>query len=167
MTNTISVDTSEVLVTVSDSNVSLNVCESIAEVVIGTTGPQGPEGPQGPSGNAILTGEGAPSAIIGLIGDLYIDTEGGFLYGPKTILGWGLGVVLGTGLALADVAYTHLQTTASQTWTITHPLQFVPNIVVVSLVSGTQQEVIGDYEYNGNTITATFSQPISGAAYLS
>lgn len=161
MTDIISVDTSEVTVEVLDTSVSVNVCENITEVVIGASGPQGP------AGNSILTGNGVPSSIVGLVGDLYIDVDGGLFYGPKTESGWGTGVVLGNGLQLADIAYTHLQTSPAQTWTITHPLQFVPNIIVVSLVSGIQQEVIGDYEYNGNTIVATFSQPITGAAYLS
>lgn len=161
MTNMVSVDNSEVIVTVNESDVSVNICENITEVVVGTTGPQGPRG------GTILAGDGVPSPVIGLVGDVYIDKETGIMYGPKTSEGWGVGVILGYGLSIEDVAYTHFQTVPQQTWTITHPLQFTPNIIVVSLVSGTQQEVIGDYEYNGNTITATFSQPITGAAYLS
>lgn len=159
--NIVEVDNSQVEVVVNDSSVSLNVCENITEVVVGDTGPQGPRG------GTILAGHGEPSIVIGLIGDMYIDKDTNMLYGPKTSGGWGDPVFLGSGLTIADVAHSHLQTIPSQTWVITHTLQFTPNIVVVSLVNGTQQEVIGDYEYNGNTITATFSQPIAGAAYLS
>lgn len=161
MTSTISVDTSEVVVSVVDSRVDVNICENITEVVVGSGGPQGPRGTQ------VLSGPSDPSIIIGLIGDQYINTTTGFLFGPKTESGWGTGTLLGSGLHISDVAYTHLQTVVSSVWTITHPLEFTPNIIVVSLVNGTQQEVVGDYEYNGNTITATFTQAIAGTAYLS
>lgn len=161
MTNLVSVDASEIVVTVTDSSVNVNVCENITEVVVGNTGPQGPRG------TSILSGPTDPSPNTGLIGDQYVNTSTGTFFGPKTESGWGTGTTLGTGLSIENVAYAHYQTSASDTWTIVHPLLFTPNIIVISLVSGTQREVIGDYEYNGNTITATFSQPISGAAYLS
>jgi hypothetical protein len=158
MTNTVSVDTSEVNVTVVENVVEINVCENIVEVTTGTTGPQGPRGTQ------VLSGANNPSAIIGLIGDQYINTTTGFLFGPKTESGWGSGVLLGSGLHISDVAYVHYQTSASHVWNITHPLQFNPNITVVDLDG---KVIEGDYEYSGNNIIARFSQDITGAAYLS
>lgn len=158
MTNTLSVDTSEVVVSVVDTDINVNICENVAEIIIGDTGPQGPRGTQ------VLSGPADPSPIIGLIGDQYINTTTGFLFGPKTESGWGSGVQLGSGLDIADVSHVYIQSIASSTWSITNPLQFTPNIVVVDL-SGNVIE--GDYNYGSGVITATFSQPIIGAAYLS
>ena len=158
MTNVITADTTEVIVTAVENVVNINVCENNVEVLVGDTGPQGPRGTQ------VLSGTGNPSPTIGLIGDQYINTTTGFIFGPKTESGWGSGVLLGSGLQINDVAYTHLQTTSSTVWTINHTLDFKPNITVVDL----DGEVIeGDYQYSGNTITATFSNSITGAAYLS
>lgn len=50
MTNTISVDESEVVVTVSEENVSVNVNENITEIILSDTGPQGATGPAGAAG---------------------------------------------------------------------------------------------------------------------
>jgi hypothetical protein len=158
VTNVITADTTEVIVTAVENVVNINVCENNVEVLVGDTGPQGPRGTQ------VLSGTGNPSPTIGLIGDQYINTTTGFIFGPKTESGWGSGVLLGSGLQINDVAYTHLQTTSSTVWTINHTLDFKPNITVVDL----DGEVIeGDYQYSGNTITATFSNSITGAAYLS
>lgn len=121
-------------------------------------------GLQGARGSQILSGDTDPSIVIGLIGDQYINTTTGTIFGPKTESGWGTGVVLGTGLTVADVAFTHYQVSLSSVWTITHPLGFSPNIIVVDLNGN---DIHGDYQYNGNTIVATFSEPTAGAAYLS
>lgn len=158
MTNTISVDTSEVVVTAVEDIVNINICENIAEINISETGPQGPRGSQ------VLSGETDPSPTIGLIGDQYINIVTGYIFGPKTESGWGSGFLLGTGLTISDVSYAHYQVTPATVWSITHELQFTPNIIVVDLDGNV---IEGDYEYNGNTIIATFSQAIAGAAYLS
>lgn len=61
----------------------------------GPTGPQGPEGPEGPVGPAgedgsmIYSGQGAPDASIGDVGDYYLNTDTGEFYGPKDEGGWG------------------------------------------------------------------------------
>jgi len=44
-------------------------------------------------GKSLLSGAGAPSAIIGNIGDFYLDTASSVLYGPYAG-GWGVGVSL-------------------------------------------------------------------------
>jgi len=158
MTGSISVDTSEVIVTPIENKVDINVCEQSVEVNVGSSGPQGPRGSQ------LLSGTVNPSPIIGLVGDQYLNITTGYVFGPKTESGWGAGSELGIGLTLDEVAYTHLQLTSSSTWSIVHELDFTPNVIVVDL-NGTVIE--GDYQYSGNTITATFSQAITGAAYLS
>ena len=147
---------SEVIVTVADINVDVSVCEEDVVILSSEIGPQGPRGTQ------VLSGDIDPSPTIGLIGDQYINTTTGFLFGPKTESGWGSGVRF--AIQLDDIAYVHYQTFASTAWEIEHPLEFIPNITVVDL-SGNVIE--GDYQYNGNTINATFSQAIAGAAYLS
>lgn len=158
MTNILKIDDSEITVTAIENNIKVNVCENIVEVTTGTTGPQGPRGTQ------VLSGSSDPSPILGLIGDQYINTTSGFLFGPKSESGWGIGVLLGTGLKIEDVSYVHYQTISDDQWIINHDLGFKPNITVVDL-SGNVIEA--DYQYSGNTITATFSQAIAGAAYLS
>ena len=67
-------------------------------------------------------------------------------------------------MQISDVAYTHIQTSSSTVWVIEHDLQFTPNIIVVDL-DGIVIE--GEYDYGSGSITATFSQAITGAAYLS
>lgn len=136
----------------------ITICENDVVIIPGDYGPQGPRGTQ------VLSGTGNPSPIIGLIGDQYINTTAGTLFGPKTESGWGSGVVLGSGLTISDIAYVHYQTLPSVTWSVTHTLEFTPNIIVVDLDG---KVIEGDYQYSGNTITANFSSAITGAAYLS
>ena len=64
--------------------------------VMGQIGPTGPSGgPIGPTGTTgatgigipgtqILSGSGAPDPGLGAVGDFYLDTSNGLLYGPKT-----------------------------------------------------------------------------------
>lgn len=76
----------------------------------------------------------------------------------------------GTGTAPApavvpDLAYHHVQGTSSNTWTITHNLDFYPNVTIMDS-AGTIVE--GEIEYlSRNSIRATFSAAFSGDAYLS
>jgi len=64
-----------------------------------------------------------------------------------------------------DLSYVHTQSIASNTWTITHGLQFIPNMTVVDS-AGTVVE--GSYTYpDENTVVASFSGAFSGKAYLS
>lgn len=141
-----------------EQDVIVSVVEDVVCVDLATVGPQGPRGSQ------ILSGPIDPSPIIGIIGDQYINTTTGKLFGPKTTSGWGSGITLGMGLDISDVSYTHYQLVSSNEWVITHPLLFNPNIIVVDLDG---KVIEGDYEYNGQTIIANFSSSISGAAYLS
>ena len=51
-------------------------------------------GPQGLPGKSTLSGNGAPAAGAGAVGDFYIDITAKLLYGPNTAVGWGTGVSL-------------------------------------------------------------------------
>lgn len=63
------------------------------------------------------------------------------------------------------IAYTHNQGSPSNSWIIYHNLDYYPNVTIVDS-GGTICE--GDYDYlTRNTVTATFSSPFSGKAYLS
>jgi hypothetical protein len=43
-----------------------------------------------PSGaSPVLAGTGSPTGTAGNIGDIYLDTSGAYLWGPKTVGGWG------------------------------------------------------------------------------
>jgi hypothetical protein len=131
---------------------------SVAEVVVGTTGPQGPRGTQ------VLSGVGEPDISLGLVGDQYIDTDTGYLYGPKTESGWGIGIPLGNNDP-NDLGQIYIQNTPSAEWDIVHTLAFTPNIIIVD-TAGT--EVEGDYEYiTPNHIRAVFTSPLAGKAILS
>ena len=66
---------------------------------------------------------------------------------------------------LADISYVYTQSVSASTWTITHGLQFIPNITVVDSAGSV---VEGDYSYpDENTVIATFSGGFTGKAYLS
>lgn len=147
-----------ITVTPIESNVNVDVCEVIAEITIGETGPQGPRGTQ------VLSGNTDPSPTIGLIGDQYINTDTGKLFGPKTESGWGEGVYLGVNDP-NDLGQAYYLTSPSTQWDIAHTLAFIPNITIVDL-NGSQVECAVDYVDESN-ITITFSEPFTGAAYLS
>jgi hypothetical protein len=149
---------SEAKVTIVDSKVDVVVCEKEVVLLSGEAGPQGPRGSQ------LLSGDTDPSISVGLIGDQYINTSTGYLFGPKTADGWGVGVPLGNNDP-DDLGQVYTQTSPSTVWNIVHTLAFVPNIIIVD----SEKNVIeGDYEYvSDNEITATFNTAISGKAYLS
>jgi hypothetical protein len=71
----------------------------------------------------------------------------------------------GESVTAEDVSYVHTQSVASSTWTITHGLNFIPNITVVDS-GGTVVE--GSYNYpSATTVVASFSGVFAGKAYLS
>lgn len=148
----------EVTVTIVDSKVDVVVCEQDVVILSAESGPQGPRGSQ------LLSGNTDPSINIGLIGDQYINTDTGYLFGPKTESGWGVGVPLGNNDP-NDLGQVYTQSSPSTVWNIVHTLSFIPNIIIVD---SEQNVVEGDYEYiSANEITATFNSAISGKAYLS
>lgn len=148
----------EVKVTIVDTSASVSVCEQEVIILSGESGPQGPRGTQ------LLSGSSNPSISIGLIGDQYINTDTGYLFGPKTSSGWGGGVPLGINDP-SDLGQIHYQTSPSTVWNINHTLSFVPNIVIVDLNNNV---IEADINYvDEDTITATFSQAVVGVAYLS
>ncbi|GAA5522382.1 hypothetical protein LQ318_11595 [Aliifodinibius salicampi] len=55
----------------------------------GQQGPQGPVGPAGDDGSEMYSDKGAPDENIGDIGDYYLNSNTGELYGPKDSDGWG------------------------------------------------------------------------------
>ncbi|MBB6109081.1 hypothetical protein HDF23_001824 [Mucilaginibacter lappiensis] len=60
----------------------------------GAVGPAGPAGANGTAGSMIYSGTTAPVATKGAVGDYYLNTTIGLLYGPKTSAGWGSGLSL-------------------------------------------------------------------------
>lgn len=63
------------------------------------------------------------------------------------------------------VSYTHTQSAASSTWTVTHNLSFYPNVTVFD--SGNSM-VEGSVTHTSiNSLTIAFSATISGTAHLS
>lgn len=139
----------DVVVTVVDSNINVSLGDS---------------GPQGPRGSMVLSGAGNPSSAIGLIGDQYINTDNGYLFGPKTASGWGTGVPLGNNDP-NDLGQVYTQVSASTVWNIAHTLGFTPNIIIVD-TNGMVVEPAIEY-LSATQIRATFSEPMAGKAYVS
>jgi len=73
----------------------------------GSEGPQGPVGPAGEDGSMMYSGSGGPDASIGEIGDYYIDTDTGELYGPKDDSGWGNPIIVLQGEDGEDGSQIH------------------------------------------------------------
>lgn len=69
------------------------------------------------------------------------------------------------GIGTAAIAYTHIQSTPSSTWTINHSLSFYPNVTVVDS-AGSVVEGSVDYQ-SATVIVVNFSGAFSGKAYLS
>lgn len=69
------------------------------------------------------------------------------------------------GEVVSLVSYRHIQSTASNTWTVTHNLNFYPNVTIYDS-AGSMVEGSIDHQ-NATSLTITFSGPISGKAYLS
>lgn len=64
---------------------------------VGPEGPEGPEGPIGPAGedgSMLYSGSGEPDASTGNIGDYYLDSDTGEMYGPKDDTGWGNPIIV-------------------------------------------------------------------------
>ena len=140
------------------ADVQVTVTDSSVSVSLGTSGPQGPRGSQ------VLSGNVDPSPSIGLIGDQYINTDTGKLFGPKTTSGWGEGVYLGTNDP-NDLGQAYTQTSPSTVWNIAHTLGFTPNITIVDTLGNVVEAAI---EYLSATqIRATFSESTAGKAYIS
>lgn len=74
-------------------------------------------------------------------------------------------VTAGGVSATASDTYHHNQTSASALWTINHNLGIYPNVTVI----GSDGSVVeGDIQFTSrNQVRLTFSQPITGNAYLS
>jgi hypothetical protein len=107
----------------------------------------------------IYYGTTVPNAAIGTTGDFWIRTDTGELYGPRTGSGWPA-----SSLPLIPKQYTHTQSSAATTWTVTHTLSGYPSVTVVDS-AGTV--VIGTVKYDSTSqITITFESAFSGKAYL-
>jgi hypothetical protein len=125
----------------------------------GPQGIQGDTGPQGPAGGSVISGNGVPDNSIGNNGDVYIDLDTGYFYGPKS-----------TTWPASPFFYNYNQrsefnqSSPSDTWTINHTLSGKPSVTVVD--SG-GNIIIGDVQYISNTqVVITFTAPFSGSAYL-
>ena len=149
-------------------------------------------GVTGPPGSQILSSNGAPDSALGAIGDYYLDKTTNNFYGPKTQeTGWGTPVSFGStafqnqfdldpavdGQVIqydgdqdlwipATVRYTHVQSAATNTWTVQHNLGTKPG--GVSTVDSSDNVVVGDVLYTSdNAMTITFSAAFGGKVYIS
>lgn len=90
------------------------------------------------------------------------------MHSVSVILAGPVGPAGPPGVGGADpstLGYVHTQASPVSTWTINHPLQFIPNITVVDSAG---DQVEGDVVYSSaSQIVVTFSSSFSGKAYLS
>jgi hypothetical protein len=81
-----------------------------------------------------------------------------FRYQPIVILQYNQ-----TAVSSGLIKYTHIQSTASDTWTINHNLNTQPLIL---LTDETMQQIFGSiYFPNYNQAVVKFSIPVRGIAY--
>ena len=100
-----------------------------------------------------------PSDALGSSGDFYINTSSGELWGPKGELSWD-----SDPLPLIPKRFTHNQSSASSSWSITHTLDGFPSVTVVDS-AGTV--VVGTVSYNStSSVTVSFESAFAGKAYL-
>lgn len=97
-----------------------------------------------------VSGSGGPQGALGPTGPT----------GPQGIQG-----VTGPIGPDAPLYYRHEQTTPSATWTITHNLNFFPNVTVVDSAGAVCEGEIN--HVNINQVVLGFSGAFSGNAYLS
>ena len=151
-------------------------------------------GLQGARGSIIHKGTGEPDPELGAVGDYWLDSSTTFLWGPKTQEGWGneyvnlggidnvnqlpgfaigenpvLGEVIqydGTNWVNAAIRFTHIQTTPSAVWTITHNLGAKPGGVIV--VDSSDVAFYGDLDHlDLNVFRVSFASPQVGKVYVS
>lgn len=118
-------------------------------------------GPVGPRGPGILTGAGLPDANDGFDGDVWIDTNTGTFYGPKTSGAWPADPLFLAGTTLRHI---HSQSIPSTVWNVSHLLGGYPSVTIVD-TAGTV--VYGEISYSSTTdVVLSFSAAFAGYAYL-
>jgi hypothetical protein len=101
------------------------------------------------TGNHVTIAYGGPQGVQGPTGPTGPTGPGGISAGDIPAL----------------VSYTHNQSAVSTTWTVTHGLNFKPN---VTIFDSAETMVEGSVTHTSNTaLTITFSAAISGKAHLS
>jgi hypothetical protein len=117
--------------------------------VVGPQGERGPVGPTGPQGTTGPAGIGIPSG--GSTGQILTKSTS-----TDYDTSWQ---------STKAASYRHSQSNPSATWVIAHNLNFYPNATVEET---TGHLIEGIITYNDtNTVTLSFSQAVSGIAYLS
>ena len=132
-----------------------------------------------PAGTFITVTRTKTDAVVTEPADRLLEVHDPGVAGPPNTLAIGTVTTGATGVTITGTApsqvlnfvlpvggnYTHNQSTASATWTITHNLNFRP---AVSVVDSGGNHVIGDVNYvSVNVLTISFSSPFGGSAYLS
>ena len=146
-TNTVSV--TDVINSVSVSETDGNSVTVVAATFVNDAG----------AASSLFYSNGSPSDSTGAEGDFYVDVSNGKLYGPKGASSWE-----SDALPLIPKRYTHTQSVASSSWTISHTLDGYPSVTVVDS-AGTV--VVGKVTYNStSSVTVDFQGAFTGLAYL-
>ena len=119
------------------------------------------KGVPGVQGTSFLQGSGVPSNTLGNNGDSYLDIATSFIYKKINDTWQNPTALLSVGL----FSYTYEKQSNALVWTINHNLGFRPNILVMDYGNNTLEcdiEMLSE-----NSVKLTFSEPVSGYAYLS
>lgn len=113
--------------------------------------------------NPVVISVVPPSAAQSTQSTVVVGPGQGGARGPQGLQGLqGLQGIQGTN---RQIAYVHTQGVSSATWTISHNLNFYPNITTMDSTGAICE---GEIVYtNPNSLTVTFLAAFSGVAYLS
>jgi hypothetical protein len=121
----------------------------------------GETGAKGDTGYSIYTGDSVPSNTLGNNGDIYIISSNNAIY-KKSGGAWQTPETL---VAKTNWSYVHEQQTNQTVWNITHNLGYRPSASIIDYGSNNVEADINFVDVN--SLTITFSTPMSGYAYLS
>lgn len=122
------------------------------------------------SDSAEITGEVQLSDALGNTIPVHVNTDSikfsGKLKDKDSATGTAGQVLKSTGTQVQwiDVRYTHSQSVASASWSVTHNLNTKPSVTIVNSL---EEVVYAEIEYTSdNAVTITFSSAQSGKAYF-
>ena len=131
----------------------------VNKVVISAKGARGPKGD--PGGLQFIQGTVPPINSIGNNGDSYLDTNTSLIYEKVG----GVWVNPTSIVSPSVISFKYEKQSPATEWNITHSLGFRPSVNVMDYGSN---NVECDIEHiNENSLKLTFSEVISGYAYLS
>ena len=146
-------------VVVNSTNNTVVTTTQVNKVVVAAKGARGAAGTNG--GASFIQGIIPPTNTIGNNGDTYLNTNTSIIYEKVS----GVWINPTSIIAPAAISFRYEKQSPANIWNITHNLGFRPSANVMDYG---QNNVECDIEHiNENSLKLTFSEVISGYAYLS